>query len=71
MESNGNDSTNSIILSGFVDDPSLSKAFCPDTNEAEENTIRILDHGLYYISHWMAMNHLKMNPTKTDFIYLG
>ena len=40
-------------------------------NEAEENTIKILEHGLYDISHWMAMNHLKMNPTKTDFFYLG
>ena len=58
-ESNDNDSTDSIILNGFVDDHSLSKAFCPDTNEAEENTIRILEHGLYDISHWMAMNHLK------------
>ena len=70
-ESNNNDSTDSIILNGFVDDHSLSKAFCPDTNEAEENTIRILEHSLYDISHCMAMNHLKMNPTKTDFIYLG
>ena len=70
-ESNSNDSTDSIILNGFVDDHSLSKAFCPDTNEAEENTISILEYGLYNISHWMAMNCLKMNPTKTDFIYLG
>ena len=70
-ESNGSDSTDSIILNGFVDDQSLSKAFCPDMNEAKENTIRTLEHGLCDISHWMAMNHLKMNPTKTDFIYLG
>ena len=54
-----------------MDDHSLSKAFCPDSNEAEENTIKILEHGLYDISHWMAMNCLKINPTKTDFIYLG
>ena len=70
-ESNGSDSTDSIILNGFVDDHSLSKAFCPDINEAEENTIRILEHSLFDISHWMATNRLKMNPTKTDFIYLG
>ena len=70
-ESNGSNSTESIILNGFPDDHSLSKVFCPDRNEAEENTIRILEHGLYDISHWMAMNQLIMNPTKTDFIYLG
>ena len=70
-ESNGSNSTDSIILNGFADDHSLSKAFSPDTNKAKENTIRILEHGLYDISHWMAMNWLKMNPTKTDFIYLG
>ena len=70
-ESNGSDSTDSVILNRFVDDHSLSKAFCPDTNEAKENTFRILEHGLNDISHCMAMNHLKMNPTKTDFIYLG
>ena len=70
-ENNGSDSTDSIILNGFADDHSLSKAFCPDTNEAKENTIKILEHGLYDISHWMTMNCLKMNPTKTDFIYLG
>ena len=63
-ESNSNDSTDSIILNGFADHHSLSKAFCLDTHEAEENTIRILEHGLYDISHWMAMNHLKMNPIK-------
>ena len=70
-ERNGSDSTDSIILNGFVDDHSLSKAFCPDINEVEENTIRILEHGLYDISHWMAMNQLKINPIKTDFICLG
>ena len=53
-----------------MDDHSLSKAFCPDTNEAKENTIRILEHCLYDVNHWMAMDHLKMNPSKTDFMYL-
>ena len=70
-ESNGSDSTDSIILNGFADDHSLSKAFCPDTNEAEANTNRISKHSLYEINLWMAVNCLKMNPTKTDFIYLG
>ena len=70
-ESNGSDSTDNIILNGFADDHLRSKAFCPDINEAKENTIRILEHALYDINHWMAMNWLKMNPTKTNFIYLG
>ena len=71
QQNKGSDSTDSIILNGFTDDHSLSKAFCPDTNEAEGNTIKILEHGLYDISHWMTMNRIKVNPTKTDFIYLG
>ena len=50
-ENNSSDSTDSIILNGFVDDHSLSKAFCSDTNEAEENAIKVLEHGLYDISH--------------------
>ena len=39
-ESNGSDSTDNIILNGFADDHSLSKAFCPNINEAKENTIK-------------------------------
>ena len=70
-ERRGMNSTDSIILNGFADDHSLSKAFSPDMIDAKENTIRILEQGLYDISHWMAMNWLKMNPTKTEFIYLG
>ena len=49
----------------------LAWLLVPDLNDAKENTIRILEHGLNDISHWMAMNQLKMNPTQTDFIYLG
>ena len=71
MENDGSDSTDSISLNGFVDDHSLSKAFCLATNEAEQNTTRVLEHSLHDISHWMTMNCLKMNPTKTDFIYMG
>ena len=71
QENNGSDSPDSISLNGFADDHSLSKAFCPDTNVAKQSTTRVLEHGLYDISHWMNMNCLKMNPPKTDFIYLG
>ena len=70
QENNCSDSTDSISLNGFVDDHSLSKAFCPDTNEAEQSRARVLEHDLYDISHHMTMNCLKMDPTKTDFIYL-
>ena len=61
----------SISLNGFVDDNSFNKAFCPDTNEAELNTTGVLEHSLHGINHWMTMDCLKMNPTKTDFIYPG
>ena len=49
----------------------LNKAFCLDSSEAEQNTTRVLEHSLHDNSHWMTMSCLKMNPTKTDFIYLG
>ena len=71
QKNDGGDSTNGNSLNGFVDDHSLNKAFCLDTNGAEQNTTRVVEHSLHDISHWMTMNHLKMNPTKTDFIYLG
>ena len=71
QENDGGDSTDSISLNGFADDHSFNKAFCLDTNEAEQNTTRILEHSLKDISYWITMNHLRMNPTKTDFIYLG
>ena len=70
-ENNDSDSIDNISLNGFTDDHSQSKTFCPDTNEAKENTIKILEHGLFDISEWMAMNYLKMNLSKNDFIYLG
>ena len=70
-ENYGSNSTDNIIINGIVDDQSISKAFSSDRNDAEENTIRILEQCLYDISHWMTMNQLKMNPTKTNFIYLG
>ena len=38
-----------LFLMGFADDHSIGKAFCPDTNEAEENTIKILEHDLSHI----------------------
>ena len=44
-EKRGMNSTDSIILNGFTDDHSFSKAFSPDMIDAKENTIRILDQG--------------------------
>ena len=50
QENNDSDSTDSISLNGFADDHSLSKAFCPDTNEAEQSTTRVLEHGIMLLA---------------------
>ena len=50
QENDGSDSTDSISLNGFVDDHLLSKAFCPDTNEIDQNAIRVLEHSLQDIT---------------------
>ena len=57
------------LLNGFADDHSLNKGFRPDHGE-EVSTISELEGTLANINSWMGENWLKMNNSKTEFIYV-
>ena len=69
----------SLTVNGFADDHSIRKSFKPvvpktnsssvDTNE--DNTITIMENSMLDIKSWMDAVELKLNETKTEFIYFG
>ena len=56
-------------LSGFADDHSVRKAFKASDRSAEESTIKELEQCMVTVKNWMDELRLKMNPSKTEFIY--
>ena len=60
-----------LQLSGFADDHSIRKTFKAGNIEEEINTISKLESCLLSIKWWMDWARLKMNPSKTKFIYFG
>ena len=60
-----------LQLSGFADDHSVRKAFKAGNTNEEINTISKLESCLLSIKKWMDQARLKMNPSKTEFIYFG
>ena len=60
-----------LQLSGFADDHSVRKAFKAGNTNEEINTISKLESCLLSIKQWMDQARLKMNPSKTEFIYFG
>ena len=60
-----------LQLSGFADDHSIRKAFKAGNTNEEINTISKLESCLLSIKQWMDQARLKMNPSKTEFIYFG
>ena len=57
-----------------VDDHSLRRAFKPsklDQLQRECETIAIIENSMQDIEVWMDQVHLKMNDSKTEFIYFG
>ena len=63
-------SIGSTLLNGFADDHSLNKGFRPD-HEEEVSTISELEGTLANINSWMGENRLKMNNSKTEFLYVA
>jgi hypothetical protein len=55
-------------ICGYADDHGIFDYFIPST---EERTLNNLIICLNAVSDWMNANRLKMNPTKTEFIYFG
>ena len=60
-----------LQLSGFADDHSIRKAFKTGNTNEEINTISKLESCLLNIKQWMDQARLKMNPSKTEFIYFS
>ena len=62
-----------IKLNGFADNHSVRKTFKPDQLEhhQELNTIAVIEKSMLDIKSWMDGVRLKMNNSKTKFIYFG
>ena len=59
-----------LTLNGFADDHSIHKYFKPGTKQ-EQDTIAILKSSLKDVKTWMDTVRLKLNKSKTEFIYFG
>ena len=60
-----------LQLSGFADDHSVRKTFKAGNTYEETTIISKLESCLLSIKQWMDQARLKMNPSKTEFIYFG
>ena len=62
-----------LKLNEFADDHSVRKTLKPDQLEHHEeiNTIAVLEKSMLDIKSWMDAVRLKMNNSKTKFIYFG
>ena len=67
----------SLTLNGFTDDNSIRKSFkptIPKENRSpvqtdKNDTITIMEKSMFDIKSWMDAVKLKLNETKTQFIY--
>ena len=62
-----------LELMGYADDHSIRKPFRPGNTIGitESDTITIMEDSMLGISKWMNEVRLKLNESKTDFIYFG
>ena len=62
-----------LELNGFADDHSVRRAFKPSRldHKDELETITIKEQSMLEIKSWMDQVRLKMNESKTKFIYFG
>ena len=62
-----------LKLNGFADDHSVMKTFKPDQVEhhQELDTIAVIEKSMLDIKSCMDAVRLKMNNSKTEFIYFG
>ena len=62
---------NNLQLSSFADDHSVKNTFKASDRNAEIDTKANVEQCMLNIKQWMDAACLKMNPTKTEFIYFG
>ena len=62
-----------LILNRFTDDHSVRRTFKPERldHHQELNTIAVIEKSMLDIKAWMDAVRLKMNNSKTEFIYFG
>ena len=60
-----------LQLSGFADDHSVRRPFKANNRQEESETQTSLENCLLSVKRWMDEARLKMNPSKTEFIYFG
>ena len=60
-----------LSLSGFADDHSIRTNFHANDRTAELKCKDNIEKAMVIVKNWMDSMHLKMNPTKTKFIYFG
>ena len=62
-----------LKLKGYADDHSIRKPFKPGytIGNTESDTITIMEDSMLAVSKWMNEVRLKLNESKTDFIYFG
>ena len=65
--------SNKLELNGFADDHSVRRSFKPSKLDHKEEleTIAIMEQSMLDIKSWMDQVYLKMNESKTKFIYFG
>ena len=68
-----NEIVKDLILNGFADDHSVRKTFKPEKldHNQELNTIVVIEKSMFDIKSWMDAVRLKINNSKTEFIYFG
>ena len=62
---------NDLQLSSFADDHSIRRTFRASNRVGELATKSVMENCLINIKKWMDETRLKMNPSKTEFIYFG
>ena len=60
-----------ITLNGFADGHLLRKAFSPHQTNNKDNTIAIIEKSTLEVKSWFDAVCLKLNKSKTEFIYFG
>ena len=59
-----------LTLNSFADDHSLRKAFSPHQTNDEDNSITTIERSMLEVKSWMDAVCLKLNKSKTEFIYI-
>ena len=60
-----------IELGAFADDHNLRKKFTPALPDNEKEALQTMEFSLDGIIEWMNRNCLKINPTKTELMYIA